>query len=75
MTNRYGCQTNFGSKIGDFEPLGVNIDPIYAQNLILKNFTDMQKIYSYTVTQKNLQLLKKSTVTPEKHPKDILIHR
>ena len=75
LTNRYGCQTNFGSKIGDFEPLGVNIDPIYAQNLILKNFKVMQKIYSYTVTQKNLQLLKKSTVTPEKHQKDILNHR
>ena len=71
LTNRYGCQTNFGSKIADFEPLGVNIDPIYAQNLILKNFTDMQKIYSYTVTQKKLQLLKKSTVTPDKYPKVI----
>ena len=67
LTNRYGCQTNFGSKIGDFEPLGVNIDPIYAQNLILKNFTVTQKftvtqllkkIYSYS---KNLQLLQKST--------------
>ena len=58
LTNRYGCQTNFGSKIGDFEPLGVNIDPIYAQNLILKNFTVTQKLqlhsYSkkFTVTQK-----------------------
>ena len=67
LTNRYGCQTNFGSKIGDFEPLGVNIDPIYAQNLILKNFTVTQKftvtqllkkIYSYS---KNLQLLQIST--------------
>ena len=48
LTNRYGCQTNFGSKIGDFEPLGVNIDPKYAQNLILKNFTVTQKIYSYS---------------------------
>ena len=61
--------------IGDFEQLGVNIDPIYAQNLILKNFTDMQKIYSYTVTQKNLQLLKKSTVTPEKNPIVIFNHK
>ena len=39
------------------------------------NLASYSKIYSYTVTQKNLQLLKKSTVTPEKHPKDILIHR
>ena len=33
--------------MGDLEPLGVNIGPIYAQNLSLKNFT---------VTQKKLQL-------------------
>ena len=34
---------------------------------LLKNL----QLHSYL---KNLQLLKKSTVTPEKHPKDILIH-
>ena len=47
--------------MGDLEPLGVNIGPIYAKNLSFKNFTVTQKNYSYTVTQKNLQLLKKST--------------
>ena len=70
--------------MGDLEPLGVNIGPIYAQNLSLKNFTVTQKIYSYskkitvtqfTVTENFLQLLKKSTVTPDKYPKVILIHR
>ena len=30
--------------MGDLEPLGVNFGPIYAQNLILKNFTLTQKI-------------------------------
>ena len=56
--------------MGDLEPLGVNIDPIYAQNLSLKNFTVTQKklqlrslqlpkkFYSYS---KNLQLLQIST--------------
>ena len=34
--------------MGDLEPLGVNFGPIYAQNLILKNFTVTQKIYSYS---------------------------
>ena len=71
LTNRYGCQTNFGSKIGDFEPLGVNFGTIYAQNLSLKKITVTQ----FTVTENFLQLLKKSTVTPDKYPKVILIHR
>ena len=56
--------------MGDLEPLGVNIGPIYAQNLSLKNFTVTQKklqlhslqfpmkFYSYS---KNLQLLQIST--------------
>ena len=53
--------------MGDLESLGVNFGPIYAQNLILKNFTVTQKftvtqllkkIYSYS---KNLRLLQKST--------------
>ena len=64
--------------MGDLEPLGVNIGPIYAQNLSLKNFTVTQKkitVTQFTVTEKILQLLKKSTVTPDKYPKVILIHR
>ena len=56
--------------MGDLEPLGVNIGPIYAQNLSLTNFTVTQKklqlhslqlpkiFYSYS---KNLQLLQIST--------------
>ena len=48
LIHRQGRKTNFGSKIGDFEPLGANFGPIYAQNLILKNFTVTQKIYSYS---------------------------
>ena len=54
--------------MGDLEPFEVNIGPIYAQNLSLKNFTVTPKIYSYTVTQKFLQLLKKSSYS-RKAPK------
>ena len=46
--------------MGDLEPLGVNIGPIYAQNLSLKNFTVTQKkitVTQFTVTEKILQLL------------------
>ena len=55
-----------------------NFGPIYAQNLSLKNFTVTQKknkVTQFTVTEKILQLLKKSTVTPDEYPKVILIHR
>ena len=34
--------------MGDLEPLGVNIGPIYAKNLSLKYFTVTQKSYSYS---------------------------
>ena len=34
--------------MGDLEPLGINIGPIFAQNLILKIFTVTQKNYSYS---------------------------
>ena len=66
--------------MGDLEPLGVNIGPIYAQNLGLKNSTVTQKklqlhslqlpkkFYSYrkkfTVTEKFLQLLVGVCINP-----------
>ena len=51
--------------MGELEPLGVNFGPIYAQNLSFLHLS----------FEKFLQLLKKSTVTPDKYPKVILIHR